>query len=72
MRTRTLIRMVLLPLQDNLYHELATDSLVNFETVKYFASEAREVTARSIEPKTTLHSPTQPHTTPHNPTPPCS
>ena len=29
--------------QDNKYHELATDSLVNFETVKYFASEAREV-----------------------------
>ncbi len=29
--------------QDNKYHELATDSLVNFETVKYFAAEAREV-----------------------------
>ena len=29
--------------QDNKYHDLATDSLVNFETVKYFANEALEV-----------------------------
>jgi len=28
---------------DNKYHDLATDSLVNFETVKYFANEPLEV-----------------------------
>ena len=28
---------------DNKYHDLATDSLVNFETVKYFANEAYEI-----------------------------
>ena len=29
--------------QDNRYHDIATDSLVNFETVKYFANEHLEV-----------------------------
>jgi ABC-type transport system involved in Fe-S cluster assembly fused permease/ATPase subunit len=29
--------------QDNKYHDLATDSLINFETVKYFANEDFEV-----------------------------
>ena len=28
---------------DNRYHDLATDSLVNFETVKYFANEEHEI-----------------------------
>merc|ERR1711916_273203 len=28
---------------DNKYHDLATDSLVNFETVKYFANEEYEI-----------------------------
>ena len=28
--------------QDNKYHDIATDSLINFETVKYFATEERE------------------------------
>ena len=29
--------------QDNKYHDIATDSLVNFETVKYFANEDLEI-----------------------------
>ena len=29
--------------QDNKYHDIATDSLINFETVKYFANEELEV-----------------------------
>lgn len=29
--------------EDNKYHEKATDSMVNFETVKYFTNEAHEV-----------------------------
>ena len=29
--------------QDNKYHDIATDSLINFETVKYFANEHLEV-----------------------------
>ena len=29
--------------QDNKYHDIATDSLINFETVKYFANEGLEV-----------------------------
>ena len=28
---------------DNKYHDLATDSLINFETVKYFANEEHEI-----------------------------
>lgn len=28
---------------DNKYHDLATDSLINFETVKYFANEIHEI-----------------------------
>ena len=27
---------------DNKYHDIATDSLINFETVKYFATEKME------------------------------
>lgn len=36
---------------DNKYHDLATDSLVNFETVKYFANEEHEISnfRRSVE-----------------------
>ena len=36
---------------DNKYHDIATDSLVNFETVKYFASEKEEISrfANAIE-----------------------